>query len=56
MRVDPDSERVCHERRAVRLVGKENERLTREKIRQLALRYALAVDGKDLDGVTALFV
>jgi hypothetical protein len=33
------------------------EELTaREAIRALALRYALAVDGKDLDGLAALFV
>jgi ketosteroid isomerase-like protein len=32
------------------------ELLAREKIRQLAERYALAVDGKDLDGLAALFV
>src|SRR5262245_47651249 len=30
--------------------------LARAKIRQLAQRYALAVDGKDLDGIAALFV
>ena len=30
--------------------------LARDKIRQLAERYALAVDGKDLDGIAALFV
>jgi hypothetical protein len=31
------------------------ELLARERIRQLAVRYALAVDGKDLDGIAALF-
>ena len=30
--------------------------LARDGIRQLAERYALAVDGKDLDGIAALFV
>ena len=30
--------------------------LARDAIRQLAERYALAVDGKDLDGIAALFV
>ena len=32
------------------------ELLARERIRQLAQRYALTVDGKDLDGIAALFV
>jgi len=32
------------------------ELLARDQIRDLALRYALAVDGKDLDGIAALFV
>ena len=32
------------------------ELAARDRIRQLAYRYALAVDGKDLDGVAALFV
>src|SRR5262245_38254071 len=32
------------------------ELLARDQIRELALRYALAVDGKDLDGLAALFV
>ena len=32
------------------------ELLARDQIRQLAERYALAVDGKDLDGVAVLFV
>jgi hypothetical protein len=32
------------------------ELVAREAIRQLALRYALAVDGKDLDGLAHLFV
>jgi hypothetical protein len=32
------------------------ELIARDRIRQLALRYALAVDGKDLDGIAALFV
>ena len=32
------------------------ELLARDEIRQLAERYALAVDGKDLDGVAVLFV
>ena len=32
------------------------ELVAREKIRQLAQRYALCVDGKDLDGIAALFV
>ena len=32
------------------------ELAARDRIRQLAQRYALAVDGKDLDGVAALFV
>jgi hypothetical protein len=31
------------------------ELVAREKIRQLALRYAFCVDGKDLDGIAALF-
>jgi len=31
------------------------ELLARKRIRQLAVRYALAVDGKDLDGIAALF-
>jgi ketosteroid isomerase-like protein len=31
------------------------ELLARDQIRQLAVRYALAVDGKDLDGIAALF-
>ena len=31
------------------------ELLAREQIRRLALHYALAVDGKDLDGIAALF-
>ena len=30
--------------------------LARDKIRRLSERYALAVDGKDLDGIAALFV
>jgi len=30
--------------------------VARDQIRQLAYRYALAVDGKDLDGLAALFV
>jgi ketosteroid isomerase-like protein len=33
-----------------------DEMLARDAIRQLAERYALAVDGKDLDGVAGLFV
>jgi hypothetical protein len=32
------------------------ELVARDQIRQLAQRYALAVDGKDLDGIAALFV
>ena len=32
------------------------ELIARDKIRELALRYALAVDGKDLDGIARLFV
>ena len=32
------------------------ELLARDAIRQLAARYALAVDGKDLDGIATLFV
>jgi hypothetical protein len=32
------------------------ELLARERIRQLALRYALGVDGKDLDAIADLFV
>jgi hypothetical protein len=32
------------------------ELVARDRIQQLAQRYALAVDGKDLDGVAALFV
>ena len=32
------------------------ELVARDQIRQLAYRYALAVDGKDLDGLAALFV
>ena len=32
------------------------ELLARERIRQLAQHYALAVDGKDLDGLAVLFV
>lgn len=32
------------------------ELLARDRIGQLAQRYALAVDGKDLDGIAALFV
>jgi hypothetical protein len=32
------------------------ELLARDKIRELADRYALAVDGKDLDGLATLFV
>jgi hypothetical protein len=32
------------------------ELVARDEIRQLAFRYALAVDGKDLDGLAALFV
>ena len=32
------------------------ELVARDRIRDLALRYALAVDGKDLDGVAGLFV
>ena len=32
------------------------ELVARDQIRQLALRYALHVDGKDLDGIAALFV
>jgi hypothetical protein len=32
------------------------ELLARDGIRQLAERYAIAVDGKDLDGIAALFV
>jgi hypothetical protein len=30
--------------------------LARDRIHQLAVRYALAVDGKDLDGIAALFL
>jgi hypothetical protein len=32
------------------------ELVARDRIQQLAVRYALAVDGKDLDGIAALFV
>jgi hypothetical protein len=32
------------------------ELIAREKIRDIALRYAMAVDGKDLDSLAALFV
>lgn len=32
------------------------ELIARDKIRQLAHRYALSVDGKDLDGIAALFM
>jgi hypothetical protein len=32
-----------------------DELLARDQIRQLAVRYALAVDGKDLDGLAVLF-
>jgi ketosteroid isomerase-like protein len=32
-----------------------SELVARDRIRQLAYRYALAVDGKDLDGLAALF-
>jgi ketosteroid isomerase-like protein len=31
------------------------ELVARDQIRQLAERYALAVDGKDLDGIAVLF-
>ena len=37
-------------------MGPLDELLARDAIRQLAERYALAVDGKDLDGLAALFV
>ena len=33
-----------------------DELVARDQIRQLAERYALAVDGKDIDGVAVLFV
>jgi hypothetical protein len=33
-----------------------DELIARDRIRQLAFRYALGVDGKDLDGLAALFV
>lgn len=33
-----------------------DELLARDRIQQLAVRYALAVDAKDLDGLAALFV
>ena len=33
-----------------------DELIARDRIRQLAERYALAADGKDLDGLAALFV
>ena len=32
------------------------ELVNRDQIQQLAIRYAIAVDGKDIDGVAALFV
>ena len=37
-------------------MGRVDEVVARAEIRELAFRYALAVDGKDLDGLAALFV
>jgi ketosteroid isomerase-like protein len=37
-------------------VDRLDELVARDQIRDLAVRYALAVDGKDVDGLAALFV